>query len=54
MRLRHTLVRWTAGGAFVGLGFVRDAGANFPTLASVLLVLGAFLALALSRAPQRS
>jgi hypothetical protein len=46
-------VRWAAGGAFAGWGLLSDRGPNLPAPLFVLLVLGAFLALSLSRAPQR-
>jgi hypothetical protein len=52
-RVRHRLLCWTAGGAWAALGLWSERGANFPSSPFVLLVLGAFLALSLARAPQR-
>ncbi len=44
-------MRWIAGASFVTLGLWREPAANFPAPVSVLLILGAFWALSLSRAP---
>ncbi len=52
--VRHTLMRWTLGGGLFTLGVWREPGANFPAPSTVLLILGAFLALSLSRASERT
>lgn len=52
--MRHTLMRWTLGGGLFTLGVWREPGANFPAPSTVLLILGAFLALSLSRASERT
>ncbi len=52
--MRHTLMRWIAGGGLVTFGAWREPGANFPAPSTVLLILGAFVALSLSRASERT
>ncbi len=52
--MRRRLLFWTAGSAWAALGLWSERGANFSSSPFVLLVLGAFLALSLARAPQRS
>lgn len=47
------LTKWTTGTTLALAGVLGAPHVNFRSSASVLLVLGAFLALALSRAPQR-